>query len=140
MINARFDRTAPAFIPPMSLVMRDWTSPVRLRVKKAIDWRCKWLNMRVRSSCMTCWRTFVLAVATGGLPDEVAATARQRRPEADPAALIADGWASARRMIEEYVAAGLSKFVVRPATASDTPGALEEFLDRFAAEMLPLQN
>ena len=66
--------------------------------------------------------------------------ARQRRPEADPAALIADGWASARRMIEEYVAAGLSKFVVRPATASDAPGALEEFLDRFAAEMLPLQN
>jgi hypothetical protein len=43
-------------------------------------------------------------------------------------------------MIEEYVAAGLSKFVVRAAPASDTPGALEEFLDRFAAEMLPLQN
>jgi probable F420-dependent oxidoreductase len=81
-----------------------------------------------------------LAVATGGIPDEVAATVRQRRPEADPAALIADGWASARRMIEEYVAAGLTKFVVRPATASDTPGALEELLDRFAAEMLPLQN
>jgi probable F420-dependent oxidoreductase len=81
-----------------------------------------------------------LAVATGGLPDEVAATVRQRRPAADPAALIADGWASARRMIEEYVAAGLSKFVVRSATASDTPGALAEFLDRFAAEMLPLQN
>jgi len=70
----------------------------------------------------------------------VAATARQRRPEADPAALIADGWASARRMIEGYVAAGLSKFVVRPARASDTPAALEKFLDRFAAEMLPLQS
>jgi hypothetical protein len=35
---------------------------------------------------------------------------------------------------------GLSKFVVRSATASDAPRALEEFLDRFAAEMLPLQN
>ncbi len=65
---------------------------------------------------------------------------RQRRPEADPAALIADGWAGGRRMIEEYVAAGLSKFVVRPATASDAPGELEEFLGQFAAEMLPLQN
>ena len=28
-------------MPPMSLVMRDWTSPVRVRVKKAIDWRCR---------------------------------------------------------------------------------------------------
>ena len=28
-------------IPPMSLVMRDWTSPARVRVKKAIDCRCR---------------------------------------------------------------------------------------------------
>jgi hypothetical protein len=47
-------------MPPMSLVMRDWTSPVRVRVKKAIDCRCRWLNTPVRSPCMTCWPTLVL--------------------------------------------------------------------------------
>ena len=29
-------------MPPMSLAMRDWTSPVRVRVKKASDMRCRW--------------------------------------------------------------------------------------------------
>jgi hypothetical protein len=29
-------------MPPMSLVMRDWTSPVRVRVKNATDCRCRW--------------------------------------------------------------------------------------------------
>ena len=29
-------------IPPMSLEIRDWTSPVRLRVKKASDMRWRW--------------------------------------------------------------------------------------------------
>ena len=28
--------------PPMSLAIRDWTSPVRVRVKKASDRRCRW--------------------------------------------------------------------------------------------------
>ncbi len=31
-----------ACMPPMSLAMRDWTSPVRVRVKKASDMRCSW--------------------------------------------------------------------------------------------------
>ena len=47
-------------MPPMSLVMRDWTSPVRVRVKNAIDCRCRWPNTLVRSPCMTCWPTLVL--------------------------------------------------------------------------------
>src|SRR3984885_3434159 len=47
-------------MPPMSLVMRDWTSPVRVRVKKAIDCRCRWAKTPVRSPCMTCWPTLVL--------------------------------------------------------------------------------
>ena len=47
-------------MPPMSLVMRDCTSPVRVRVKKAIDWRCRWAKTSVRSRCMTCWPTLVL--------------------------------------------------------------------------------
>ena len=47
-------------MPPMSLVIRDCTSPVRVRVKKAIDWRCRWVKTSVRSRCMTCWPTVVL--------------------------------------------------------------------------------
>ena len=47
-------------MPPMSLVMRDWTSPVRVRVKNAIDWRCRWPKTLVRSVCMTCCPTLVL--------------------------------------------------------------------------------
>jgi hypothetical protein len=40
--------------------MRDCTSPVRVRVKKAIDCRCRWAKTLVRSSCMMCWPTCVL--------------------------------------------------------------------------------
>lgn len=32
-----------ACIPPMSLAIRDWTSPVRVRVKKASGIRCSWV-------------------------------------------------------------------------------------------------
>jgi probable F420-dependent oxidoreductase len=78
-----------------------------------------------------------LAVATEGIPDALIAAARQRRPDADPASLVATSWPAARRMIEEYVAAGLTKFVIRPA-AADTP--FGDFLERFAAELMPLQT
>ena len=47
-------------MPPMSFVMRDWTSPVRVRVKKAIDCRCRCAKRLVCSPCMTCWPTLVL--------------------------------------------------------------------------------
>ena len=46
--------------PPTSLVMRDCTSPVRVLVKKAMDWRCRWVKTSVRSRCITCWPTRVL--------------------------------------------------------------------------------
>lgn len=81
-----------------------------------------------------------LAVATDGIPDQLAAAVRQRRPEADPVALIPTTWADARGMIEQYVSAGLSKFVVRPATVSTSSDALNDFLSHFADEMMPLQN
>ena len=78
-----------------------------------------------------------LAVATEGIPDALIAAALQRRPDADPASLVATSWPDARRMIGEYVDAGLTKFVIRPA---DPRGSLRGFLDRFAAEMMPLQT
>ena len=46
-------------------------------------------------------------------------------------------------MLEQYVDAGLAKFVIRPATAASGSGsgtALSEFLGRFGAELMPLQT
>lgn len=77
-----------------------------------------------------------LAVSDGGLTDELAAAVRRRRPDVDPTELVADGWDALHRRIDEFVAAGLTKFVVRPAGRDD----LDAFTDRFAAELLPREN
>ncbi len=77
-----------------------------------------------------------LAVADGELPPEVAAAARSRRPELDPADLIAADWDRLHRQLDAYIDAGLTKFVIRP-----TGGApLDGFLDRFVTELLDRQN
>jgi len=78
-----------------------------------------------------------LAVAFDQIPGPLMASVRRRRPDADPAALVAMGWDTARRMIEEYVAAGLTKFVVRPAAQ---PVSFAEFTDGFVRELMPLQT
>lgn len=76
-----------------------------------------------------------LAVATDGVPPAYLEAVRSRRSDVDPAELIAGGWADARRLISEYVAAGLTKFVVRPVS-----GGLDPFLDGFVRELMPLQT
>jgi probable F420-dependent oxidoreductase len=76
-------------------------------------------------------------VAAGPIPSDLVAAVGSRRPGADPSALIASGWPQARRMVGEYVAAGLSKFVIRPA---ETPPDLGRFVEEFAREMMPLQT
>jgi probable F420-dependent oxidoreductase len=78
-----------------------------------------------------------LAVGPDGIPPELAAAIGQRRPGVDPSSLAAGSWPAARALIEDYVAAGLSKFVIRPASA---PDALYRFLDDFATELMPLQT
>src|SRR5215467_9096682 len=78
-----------------------------------------------------------LAVAGGAVPAELAAAIRQRRPGSDPAALVPAGWEAARQVIEQYVAAGISKFVVRPAAP---PPSLGGFLSDFTRELMPLQT
>jgi probable F420-dependent oxidoreductase len=78
-----------------------------------------------------------LAVATGPGLAALHAAARQRRPDTDPAALVADGWADARHKIGDYVAAGLTKFVIRP---GDSPADPRRFAAEFAREMIPLQT
>ena len=72
-----------------------------------------------------------------GIPPALQASIQRRRPDADPATLVAAGWDGARRMIGEYVEAGLSKFVVRPVIAA---GPFGSFVDGFVRELMPLQN
>jgi probable F420-dependent oxidoreductase len=78
-----------------------------------------------------------LSVAFGGIPAALAASIRRRRPDADPAALVADGWAGARNLISSFVDAGLSKFVIRPAA---TPESFEDFVAGFARNLIPIQT
>jgi len=83
---------------------------------------------------------FGISLAVGPLTTDFARVVENRRPGVDPATLAPATWADARAMIEAYVEAGLSKFVVRPAgPPADTPG-IEDFIGEFTAEMLPLEN
>lgn len=77
-----------------------------------------------------------LSVANGELPAELRAAIRHRRPDVDPAELIAGSWDELHRRIDDYVAAGLTKFVISPAGKDP----LEKFIERFVAELLPRQN
>ncbi|RDH79208.1 TIGR03854 family LLM class F420-dependent oxidoreductase [Mycolicibacterium moriokaense] len=77
-----------------------------------------------------------LAVGTGELPAPVLAAVRKRRPDLDPAELVAADWPTLHRRLDDYIAAGLTKFVIRP--AGDV--RLEDFVETFVAELLPRQN
>ncbi|RBY86864.1 TIGR03854 family LLM class F420-dependent oxidoreductase [Blastococcus sp. TF02A-26] len=71
-------------------------------------------------------------------PDErLLATVAARRPGTDPRVLVPQGWDELRRVVSEHVAAGVSKFVVRPAAP---PESWERFVAGFCAELLPLQT
>ncbi|GAA4666191.1 TIGR03854 family LLM class F420-dependent oxidoreductase [Gordonia humi] len=77
-----------------------------------------------------------LLLAENGVPDDLATAVTRQRPGVDPAELVAGGWADLHRLIDGYLDAGLSKFVVLPADGR----AVDRFVDRFAAELLPRQN
>ncbi|MGA8330357.1 MAG: TIGR03854 family LLM class F420-dependent oxidoreductase [Mycobacterium sp.] len=77
-----------------------------------------------------------LAVADGELAPELAAAVRSRRPDVDPAELVAGGWDQLHRQLDGYIAAGLTKFVIRPAGTAP----VNEFIDRFVAELADRQN
>lgn len=77
-----------------------------------------------------------LVVADNGLPEPLAAAIKTLRPDADPADLVAGSWDDLHRLIDGYLAAGLTKFVIR--AADDVSG--EDFVGRFAEELLPRQN
>lgn len=77
-----------------------------------------------------------LGVGDGELPAEAVMAVRRRRPDLDPGDLIAAGWDQLHRQLDAYLDAGLTKFVIRP--AGSTP--LNEFIDRFVAELVGRQN
>ena len=74
-------------MPPMSLVIRDCTSPVRVRVKNASDWRCRWAKTSVRSRCMTCWPTRVL-IQVWTTPSAAVTAATATMPPASQASRV----------------------------------------------------
>ncbi len=76
-----------------------------------------------------------LTVADKGIPPELAEVAARRRPDVPLTDLVASSWAEARRLVEAYIEAGLSKFVIRPGH-----GDFEGFLENFTRELVPLQN
>ncbi len=78
-----------------------------------------------------------LPIAFDAPPAERLAAMRQRNPDVDPASLIPVGWDAARASIAEYVAAGVSKFVIYPVT---TPDGWPAFLDSFVAELVRLET
>jgi probable F420-dependent oxidoreductase len=78
-----------------------------------------------------------LAVATNGVSPALIENARRRRPDTDPGELFANGWPHARSLLERHIAAGLTKFVIRPASPVTSYAT---FLDQFVTELLPLQT
>ena len=78
-----------------------------------------------------------LAYAEGDIPPGLRSTIATRRPGVDPAALIPNGLPAAAALLEDYIKAGFSKFVVRPAVPpADWPAALAAM----AEHLLPLQT
>jgi probable F420-dependent oxidoreductase len=81
-----------------------------------------------------------LALAEGAIPPELVTAASRRRPGVDPASLVSVGWQALIAAIGQYVDAGLSKFVIRPAATIQDEGAFDGFLAEFAEHMMPLQT
>ena len=77
-----------------------------------------------------------LAVADGELPSDLAAAVRRRRPDVDPAELIAADWDQLHRQLDGYLDAGLTKFVIRQAGSAP----VDTFIDQFVAELAGRQN
>ena len=78
-----------------------------------------------------------LAYADGEIPADLQRTVATRRPGVDPATLIPLGLPATAALLEDYMKAGFSKFVVRPASPPvDWPGTLAAM----AEALLPLQS
>jgi probable F420-dependent oxidoreductase len=79
-----------------------------------------------------------LTYQDGDIPGLLLAAIARRRPGVDPSVLIPKGLDGAVRRIEEFVAAGVSKFVVRH--SGRTGASPTATLEAMAEALLPLQN
>ncbi|MFN0092818.1 MAG: LLM class flavin-dependent oxidoreductase [Acidimicrobiales bacterium] len=79
----------------------------------------------------------LIAYTRGPLSDAYIATAKARRPDLDPNEIVPDGMANVRRRVEQFIAVGVSKFVLIP---TREPASWTEELEDVAAEILPLET
>jgi probable F420-dependent oxidoreductase len=77
-----------------------------------------------------------LAVAPNGLPPELVRSATDRAPGVDLDDIVPASWDAARRLLDRYLDAGLTKFVLRPAG----PVPWREFMDNFRPLAAALHN
>ncbi|HUF96890.1 MAG TPA: TIGR03854 family LLM class F420-dependent oxidoreductase [Ilumatobacter sp.] len=63
-----------------------------------------------------------------------------RRPDIDPADVVATSWHQLRELIGRFIEVGASKFVVIPAGEPNTTGEWTDHLETLAAEILPLET
>jgi len=84
------------------------------------------------------WGALVI-YAPDGLPDRLAQLIAARRPGVAPQELVPVGLDGLRRQLEAFVAVGVSKLVVVPATAGPGTSWRKE-LESLAAAVLPMQG
>lgn len=77
-----------------------------------------------------------LAYTDGEIPPGLRKSIAARRPGVDPAGLVPGGLPATVALLEAYIAAGFSKFVVRPVAP---PARWPDTLAAMAASLLPLQ-
>lgn len=78
-----------------------------------------------------------LAYSNGAIPPGLQATLATRRPGVDPATLVPDGLPAAAALLERYIEAGFSKFVVRPVAP---PPEWPSMLASMAETLFPLEK
>jgi probable F420-dependent oxidoreductase len=79
----------------------------------------------------------IVVYSQGEIPAYLVEQIAKRRPDLDPAALVPVGYDGLRARLEEFIAVGVSKFVVRPA---EEPACWRTELETLAREVLPLQT
>jgi probable F420-dependent oxidoreductase len=77
-----------------------------------------------------------LAVAPNGMPPQLVHAATERAPGVDLDDLVPTSWDDARRLLDRYLDAGLTKFVLRPAG----PVQWREYMDNFLPLAAALDN
>jgi probable F420-dependent oxidoreductase len=124
----RTGRLADGWLP--SLITPEEAAEGRAVIEREADWAGRRIDPEHFGVTLT--------YLDGEIPDLLLASIARRRPGVDPELLIPKGLDGAVRRIEEFIAAGVSKFVVRhsgPVGASPTAN-----LEAMAEALLPLQT